>query len=218
MKKVLLVIALLLLFPFHSNAQVQNPAKPKKWNLQFSAGASAIYPSEKDFFKAGLPYWSISDFHNHLLWNYELSRTLGNKFSAGINSVRREFDGRVFTVLHKFITTGVSPILIYNIKDILYIGGGPSVYFVRQKSSYNHDNDLVYKMLKFGFESELSFRFPKKSRFYTHIDASYQYAGKNKVFEFMDVQSGRNVEPLFYYVRDLRLSYLYLGLGIGIRL
>ena len=214
----LLVISGLLLCALQNSAQIQNAAKPLKWDLKFSGGFSVDSPTRKDFFNVGLPYWSVSDFHNHLPWNFEFKRSLHNNLSAGININRRGFEGTFFTVAHKFNSTGISPVLLYNLKDMFFIGGGPSVYAVRQKSFYNQSSKLVYKMLKVGFESELSFKFPLNSKFYTQIDASYCYAGKNKVFEFMDVQSGLNVEPLFYYARNISLSYIYFGIGMGYRL
>lgn len=213
-----IIISLLISYTFLSNAQVQKRANPAKWDLKFSVGLSMGNPTRKDFFNEGLPDWSITDYNNHLPMSFEVTRSLKNKLSTGINISRRGFEGTFFTVSHKFISTAVAPVLQYNIKDLLFIGGGPAIYFVRQRSSYNPEDDLLYKMLKFGFESELSLRIPGKSRLYFQINASYFYAGRNKVFEFMDVQSGINAEPLFYYARNMSLSYSYFGAGIGLRL
>jgi hypothetical protein len=218
MKKTLLVLLLLILCTLQNIAQIQTATKTLKWDVKFSAGFSLDNPTEKDFTRDG---WgtpsAITSIHNHIPWNLEVKRSLVKNVTYGISINKRGFEGTFFTQKQKFSSTGFSPIILYNLKDLFLIGGGPSVYFVRHKD-YNPDSKLVYKMSKIGFELTSSFRFPQKSRFYSQIDASYCYVGKIKQFEFCDVTAGPKDDVLFFYASKISMSYIYFGIGIGFRL
>lgn len=211
MKK-LLVLSGLVWCTLQNNVQAQTAAGSLKWDAKFSAGFSAGNPTEKDFLSNG-----ITAFHNHIPWNLEVKRSLVKSITSGISINKRGFEGTFFTQKQKFSSTGFSPVLLYNLKDLLIIGGGPSVYFIRHKD-YNVNSKLVDKMSKIGFELKSSFRFPQKSRFYSHIDASYSYVGRVKQFEFCDVTAKPDNDVLFYYARNINMSYMLFGLGIGYRL
>lgn len=218
MKTKLLVLTGLLLCTLQNNAQVHTVTKQFKWDLKFSTGFSLDNPTEKDFTNSGgWPSSAITSIHNHIPWNLEVKRSLVKNVTCGISINKRGIEGTFFTQKQKFNSTGLSPVIIYNLKDLFLIGGGPSVYFIRHKD-YNPDSKLVYKMSKIGFELTSSFRFPQKSRLYTQIDASYCYVGKVKQFEFCDVTAGPKDDVLFYYARNISMSYLYFGIGIGFRL
>jgi hypothetical protein len=218
MRKKLVALLILILCTLQNFAQIHTSAKPLKLDLKFSIGFPIDNPTEKDFTNAGwLPSSAITSFHNHIPWNLEVKRSLVKNVSYGISVNKRGFEGTFFTQKQKFSSTGLSPIIIYNLKNLFLIGGGPAVYFVRHKD-YNPNSTLVYKMSKIGFELTSSFRFPQKSRFYTQIDARYCYAGKIKQFEFCNVTAGPNDDVLFYYARNISMSYLYTGIGIGLRL
>jgi hypothetical protein len=218
MRKKLLVLLGFALCTLQNNAQIQTATKPKKWDLKFSIGFPVDNPTEKDFTSnGGWPPSAITSFHNHIPWNLEVKRSLVKNITSGISVNKRGFEGTFFTQKQRFNSTGFSPVILYNLKDLFLIGGGPTVYFVRHKD-YNPNTKLVYKMSKIGFELTSSFRFPQKSRFYTQIDANYFYAGKIKQFEFCDVTAGQNDDVLFYYARNISMSYLYFGIGIGFRL
>jgi hypothetical protein len=216
MRKKLIVLSGLALFTLQNYAQIQTAAKPLKWDLKFSIGFSVDNPTEKDFTTFGLPSTAITSFHNHMPWSLEAKRSLAKNVTSGISITKRGFEGTFFTQKQKFNSTGISPIVLYNLKDIFLIGGGPSVYFVRHKD-FNPNSKLVYKMSKIGFELKSSFRFPQKSRFYSQIDASYNYMGKIKKFEFTDVTAEPSDNILLYYARNINMSYFYFGIGIGIR-
>jgi urocanate hydratase len=218
MKKKLFVLIGLILYTLQNIAQIQTANKPLKWDLKFSTGFSLDNPTEKDF--TSNEWWppsAITSIHNHIPWNLEVKRSLVKNVTYGISINKRGFEGTFFTQKQKFSSTGFSPVIIYNLKDLFLIGGGPSVYFVRHKD-FNPDSKLVYKMSKIGFELKSSFRFPQKSRFYAQIDASYCFVGKIKQFEFIDVTAGPNDDVLFYYARNISMSYIYFGIGIGFRL
>jgi len=218
MEKKLLMLLVLILCTLQNFAQIPTATKPVKWDLKFSAGFSLDNPTEKDFTSNNWwPPSAISSFHNHIPWNLEVKRSLVKNVTYGISINKRGFEGTFFTQKQKFSSTGFSPIIIYNLKDLFLIGGGPSVYFVRHKD-YNPYSKLVYKMSKIGFELTSSFRFWQKSRFYTQIDARYCYVGKIKQFEFCNVTAGPNDDVLFYYARNISMSYIYIGIGIGFRL
>jgi hypothetical protein len=217
MKKKLLLLGLILC-TLQNIAQIQTATKPLKWDLKFSTGFSLDNPTEKDFTSYGWwPPSAITSIHNHIPWNLEVKRSLVKNVTYGISITKRGFEGTFFTQKQKFNSTGFSPIILYNLKDIILIGGGPSVYVVKHKD-YNPNSISVYKMSKIGFELVSSFRFPQKSRFYTQIDASYCYVGKVKQFEFCDVTAGPNDDVLFFYAENMSMSYIYIGIGIGFRL
>jgi len=217
-RKKLLILLGLALWTLQNNAQIQTAVKPLKWDLELSIGFSVDNPTEKDFTNYGsLPSSAITSFHNNLPWNLEFKRSLVKNITSGIFIKKRGFEGTFFTQKQKFSSTGFSPILLYNLKDLFLFGGGPSVYFVRHKD-YNPNSKLVYKMSKIGFEITSSLRFPQKSSLYAQLDASYCFVGKIKQFEFTDVTAGPNNDVLFYYARNISMSYLYFGIGIGFRL
>lgn len=217
MRKKLLILLGLALGTLQNNAQIQTASIPLKWDLKISIGFSVDNPTEKDFINNGSwPTSTITSFHNHLPWNLEIKRSLVKNVTSGISINKRGFEGTFFTQKQKFNSTGFSSILLYNLKDLFLIGGGPSVYFVRHKDC-NPNSKLVYKMSKIGFELISSFRFPQKSRFYTQLDIRYSHTGKIKQYEFTNVQARPDEEPLIYYSRDIDMNYIYFGLGIGIR-
>ncbi len=216
MRKIILVLSGLVFFTLQNNGQIETAAKPLKWDLKFSIGFSVDNPTEQDFTGYGLPSSAITSFQNHMPWNLEFKRSLGKNVISGISINKRGFEGTFFTQKQIFNSTGFSPILLYNLKDIFLIGGGPSVYLVRHKD-FNPNSKLVYKMPKIGFELTSSIRFPKKSRFYSQIDASYNYMGRVQKFEFCDVTAEPDNDVLFYYARNINMNYFYFGIGIGIR-
>jgi hypothetical protein len=218
MRKILLILLVLALWTSQNNAQIQTTSKPLKWDLKVSIGFSVDNPTEKDFTNYGSwPPSAITSFHYNLPWNLEVKRSLAKNITSGISIKKRGFEGTFFTQKQKFSSTGLSPLLLYNLKDLFLIGGGPSVYIVRHKD-YNPNSILVYKMSKIGFELTSSLRFPQKSRLYAELDASYCFVGKIKQFEFTDVTAGSNDDVLFFYARNISMSYIYFGIGIGLRL
>jgi hypothetical protein len=218
MERKLLVLLVFILCPLQNFAQIQTATKPLKWEFKFSTGFSLGNPTEKDFtINNWWPPSAISSIHNHIPWNLEVKRSLVKNVTYGISINKRGFAGTFFTQNQKFSSTGFSPIIIYNLKGLFLVGGGPSVHFVRHKD-YNPYSKLVYKTSKIGFELSSSFRLPQKSRFYTQIDARYCYVGKIKQFEFCNVTAGPDDDVLFYYSRNISMSYVYIGIGIGFRL
>ena len=217
MRKKLIMLFGFALCTLQNNAQIQSATVPLKWDLKLSIGFGVNNPTVKDFTNDGLwPTSAISSFYNHIPWNLEVKRSLAKNVLSGISITERGFEGTFFTQKQKFNSTGISPIILYNLKDFFLIGGGPSVYLVRHKD-FNTNSKLVYNMPKIGFELTSSFRFPQKSRFYSQIDAGYNYMKRIKKFEFTNVTAEPDDDILLYYARNINMSYLYFGIGIGIR-
>jgi len=218
MGKWIIIFQALILCTFQINAQEKITGKPRKWDVKISMGFPFDNPTKEDFTAAGqLPSSAVKSFHDNTPWNLEVNRKLPKNFTAGISVNRRGFEGTFFTQRQKFSSTGISPVFHYNLKDIFLIGAGPSVYLVIHKD-YNPNSALAYRMATVGFELTSSLRFPRKSRFYVQAEATYCKAGKIEKFEFCDVTAGSGDDILFYYARNISMSYMYIGIGIGLRL
>ena len=113
-------------------------------------------------------------------------------------------------------STIVSPMLVYKLFDILYLGLGPALSI--NKIEQEDVGEIIYREQKslFGVLLQASLLYPQKTRFLVQCNIQYRYLGKATFGPFKDTYRATRFAQLNPF--EANFSHVFVGFGIGIRL
>jgi opacity protein-like surface antigen len=218
MKNIIFLISFLILTTASLFSQVNSNDKQFKWNIEFTGGQLIGGPNQ-DLKTAVIEEGYTSDLvlNNKLSWSVDANRRIISnlRFDLVMSTSQCNMNfkiGNAEWLISKFRITTISPLLIYNFRDFIFIGGGPGIYLIRYLWYDYMGQDGNYHKLGLLLKSTLEF--PRKTRFFAKVDFQYRYIGSINNVPFS--WQGRHGE-IYYQSDKIGMNNIYFGFGIGIR-
>jgi hypothetical protein len=207
MKKVNLIFILLVFCALRIMSQDNSTEKQFKWDINSSVGFVASGPVKDILSNMQGLYQPVPDIKNNVAYMFELDRKISNNRTFEICVDKMSIGLKFPDDKNSFNMLGISPVIMYNVKDQFFIGGGPTYYQLR----LNHNGEVESPDNKFGILLKTSFKYPESTRIFARLDVQYNYMANLKTitlaYDNLAVYNGW----------DINMSYLYLGIGIGFR-
>jgi len=231
MKRISILFILLTLNGGLIFSQEKSIKKIFKWNLSFTAGKYLGGPAhslERAMIISGFNAPSTSMFTHKVInypwtestlfpgsWSFEVTRSINKNLVGGICLNRTE-PAEIFghagsgSAQYLDITIkvkSISPVIMYNLNNCLFIGGGPSLNYIYSRTDIYygfHSKSTIGLMLK------SSINIPAKGRIFVKAEMQGRLAGKQKIGPF-------DVNGAVFPESKINLNYLYFGIGAGIR-
>lgn len=240
MKTIILTILEYYLIILTVSGQIVDSVENLKWGFSFCAGKSigytghdlldavnTLYPDSYNI-KTSLPglNWSV-DINRILCKKLKIELNINNNAVFQISSSKNYFS--YFTSRKNRIEIGeLSTVISYNFKKFVYIGTGLSLYRIKPENiEHNESGTMTWTntknlndLYKIGIIIKSTLEYSLTKRLYTQLNISYRYIGKADKIE---LDSGRlriNMGPvdIINYGYNIRMSNLFIGMGLGIKL
>jgi hypothetical protein len=230
MKRIYILIILLALNGGLIFSQDISAKKFFKWNLSFTAGKYLGGPShslERAMIIAGFNAPTLSMLtHSYIIypltettispesWSMEVDRSINNNLVGGIcfsgteptETFGHTEAGEYLDIIIKM--KSISPVIMYNFKHCLLIGGGPALNYIYSRTYVNNG---FHAKSTIGLILKTSVSVPAKTRIFVKAEMQGRLAGKQKIGPI-------DINGAVFPESKIDMNYFYFGIGIGIRL
>jgi hypothetical protein len=190
------------------------------WSFNISSNLLLSGPSsslKNIMLKSGLMNGPTS-IKSRMPFRFEAARYINNNISVGINvgsSFLVKTDTWSFNRANiDFKTNTISTNILYNYRNFLFLGGGPSINFI---SIYIPSNLGYSRYCKIGMGALASIEFPRKTKIYAKLNLQYNLVGR---VDLGKIYLGQHRGSYYSEINgnNLSMNYLQLSFGFGIRI
>lgn len=139
----------------------------------------------------------------HIDSSYGISLT----YSGSDFGYTRGYNSNVGRLNIEHSLRSVSPQLTLGVYDIISLGAGPALYFLKIRDT---KIDTFQKHNKIGADISLNFRIPKKSLFFVTLDLNFKWVGTYSVGPY-----SKSFNDTVETFRETKVNYNHLSVGYG---